>query len=121
MAEIRNVIERYIQAWNETDPPRRRELIARTWTEDGTYVDPLMTGEGQEGINQMIEAAQGQFPDHRFELAFGPDLHNDRVRFAWKLYGTDAGAPVAAGVDFATVAEDGRLRSVTGFLEPAAA
>jgi hypothetical protein len=39
------------------------------------------------------------------------------VRFAWTLRG-DAG-PVAGGVDFATVAEDGRLRNVTGFLETA--
>ena len=33
------------------------------------------------------------------------------------LLGAD-GTPVAAGVDFATVADDGRLREVTGFLEP---
>jgi hypothetical protein len=37
------------------------------------------------------------------------------VRFAWNLIG--AGGPVAVGVDFATVAPDGRLRAVTGFLE----
>ena len=49
------------------------------------------------------------------ELSFGPDAHNDVVRFAWTLRG-DAG-PVGAGVDFATVAPDGRLRNVTGFLE----
>jgi hypothetical protein len=30
------------------------------------------------------------------------------------------GEPIAIGVDFATVADDGRMRSVTGFLEPAA-
>jgi len=29
------------------------------------------------------------------------------------------GAPVAAGVDFGVLAEDGRLRTVTGFLEAA--
>ena len=33
----------------------------------------------------MIGAAQAQFPGHRFELAFGPDAHNDVVRFAWSL------------------------------------
>ena len=35
----------------------------------------------------MIGAAQAQFPGHRFELAFGPDAHNDVVRFAWSLVG----------------------------------
>jgi hypothetical protein len=66
----------------------------------------------------MIAAAQQQFPGHRFELTMGPDAHNDRVRFAWSMVPDAGGVPVAAGVDFAIVADDGRLRSVTGFLEP---
>jgi hypothetical protein len=83
--------------------------------DDATYLDPLMSGEGQDGIDAMIAGAQQQFPGHRFELSMGPDAHHDRVRFAWSLLGEDG--PVAGGVDFATVADDGRLRAVTGFLE----
>jgi hypothetical protein len=120
MTAIATVVDGYIAAWNETEPERRRELIAETFTEDATYLDPLMSGEGTEGIDAMVAAAQRHYPDHRFELTHGPDAHNDRVRFAWTLYGPEDGAPVAAGVDFAVVAPDGRLRSVTGFLEPAA-
>jgi hypothetical protein len=41
------------------------------------------------------------------------------VRFTWQLV-AENGDAVATGVDFATVADDGRLRAVTGFLEPAA-
>ena len=114
---LNNLIHRYIDAWNETDAARRQELVADVWTDDGTYLDPLMSGDGHDGIAAMIGAAQQQFPEHRFELSFGPDAHNDVVRFAWRLYGAEGEAAVAAGVDFGTVAEDGRLRSVTGFLE----
>jgi hypothetical protein len=64
----------------------------------------------------MIGAAQSQFPGHRFELSVAPDAHNDVVRFSWDLRGADG--PVASGTDFATVADDGRLHTVTGFLEP---
>ena len=110
-----NTITTYIEAWNETDPERRRALVGETFSEDARYLDPLMSGEGQDGIADMIGAAQSQFPGHRFELSFGPDAHNDVVRFAWTLHGADG--PVATGVDFGTVAEDGRLRNVTGFLE----
>ena len=116
MTDISAVIDNYIAAWNEADPGRRRAIVADTFADDATYLDPLMSGEGHSGIDAMIGAAQQQFPGHRFELAMGPDAHNDRVRFAWSLVGD--GAPVAAGVDFATVADDGRLRAVTGFLEP---
>jgi hypothetical protein len=112
-----NIAERYIATWNEPDPDRRRALAGEVWTDDGSYLDPLMRGDGPDEIAAMIGAAQAQFPGHRFELAFGPDAHNDVVRFAWRLVGD--GGPVASGVDFATVAQDGRLRAVTGFLEPA--
>jgi SnoaL-like domain len=114
---LNNLIHRYIDAWNETDAGRRQELVADVWTDEGTYLDPLMSGAGHDAITAMIGGAQQQFPEHRFELSFGPDAHNDRVRFAWRLYGPGGGATVAAGTDFGLVAEDGRLSSVTGFLE----
>jgi hypothetical protein len=113
--DITDTVDRYIAIWNEGDAGRRRALIAQTWTDDASYVDPLMTGEGPDGIDAMIAGAQQQFPGHRFRLVAGPDVHHDRVRFAWELRGADG--PVAAGVDFAVVADDGRLRAVTGFLE----
>jgi hypothetical protein len=117
MTDITTVIHNYIAAWNEADPGRRGAIVGETFADDATYLDPLMSGEGQDGIDAMIAAAQQQYPGDRFELAMGPDAHNDRVRFAWTLVGADG--PVAGGVDFATVADDGRLRAVTGFLEPA--
>jgi hypothetical protein len=117
--DLNTTIHRYIEAWNETDAARRRELVAGVWTSDGTYVDPLMTGAGHDSIATMIGLAQEQFPEHRFELCYGPDAHNDRVRFAWRLYAPQGDQPVAGGTDFGVVAEDGRLSSVTGFLEPA--
>ena len=40
------------------------------------------------------------------------------MRFAWQLVGADGDA-VATGMDVAVVADDGRLRAVTGFLEAA--
>lgn len=63
----------------------------------------------------MIAGAQQQFPGCHFELSAGPDAHHDRVRFAWRLLGPDGGSQVAAGMDFATLAADGRPQTVTGF------
>jgi SnoaL-like protein len=117
-ADITTVVDRYIAMWNETGADERRAIIAATWTDDSTYLDPLMAGEGPAGIDAMVSGAQQQFPGVRFELTAGPDQHHDRVRFAWRMVGGDGNGEIARGVDFATVAEDGRLRSVTGFLEP---
>jgi len=78
MTDVTTVIDDYIAIWNEGDAERRRQLVARTWSEDAS-------GEGQDGIDAMIAAAQEQFPGHRFELVDGPDAHHDRVRFTWQL------------------------------------
>jgi hypothetical protein len=121
MADVETIVDNYIAIWNETDAQARRAIIAATFSDDATYLDPIMSGDGPAGIDAMVAGAQAQFPGHRFELTAGPDAHHDRVRFAWSLVGEHGGAPVARGVDFATLADDGRLRSVTGFLEPAAA
>jgi hypothetical protein len=115
--DVATVVDTYIAMWNETDPERRRALVEQTWTEDASYVDPLMSGEGAGGIDAMVAGAQAAYPGHTFRLVAGPDAHHDRVRFTWQLFGGDSDAPVATGIDFATVAGDGRLREVTGFLE----
>jgi hypothetical protein len=119
MSDITTVVHNYIAMWNEAIPEERRAIIAETFSDDASYLDPLMSGAGRDGIDSMVAAAQAQFPGTRFELTSGPDAHHDRVRFAWRMIAADGGAALAAGVDFATVAQDGRLRAVTGFLEPA--
>ena len=119
MTDVATTVNTYIEGWNETDPGRRRELIARTWTEDASYVDPHFASDGHDAIDAMIAGVHAQFPGARFKLAGAPDQHHDRVRFSWHLHGED-GAHLASGLDVGTVGEDGRLRSVTGFLEPAA-
>lgn len=119
MADTDTLVNNYIAMWNETDPGRRRELVAETVTDDADYVDPVMEGAGIDGISTMIAGAQSQFPGHRFVLVAGPEAHHDRVRFTWSL-AADGGAPVAIGVDFVDLADDGRMRSITGFLESAA-
>ena len=54
------LVDRYFAAWNETDTARRRALIAQTWADNASYVDPLMTGKGHDGIDAMIGAVQAR-------------------------------------------------------------
>lgn len=110
------IATQYLAVWNERDAAARRALVARAFSVDANYVDPMMRGAGHDGIDAMIAGAQGQFPGYRFELDGTADGHNDVVRFSWTL-GLPGGDPVAHGTDVARVAGDGRLASVTGFLD----
>ena len=112
-----NVVERYIEIWNETDAAARQALIAQTWTAGATYLDPMMRGDGADGIDAMIAGVQARFPGFRFRQTGKVDAHNGRVRFSWECGPGMDGAAVIAGTDFAELAEDGRLAAVTGFLD----
>ena len=114
---INQLIDTYMNAWNEGVPERRRALVAEAFADDATYLDPMMSGSGGDAIDAMISAAQQQFPGHRFVLAGAPDAHHDHVRFTWHLEPVAGGDVVAIGHDYATLAGDGRLQHVVGFLE----
>jgi SnoaL-like domain len=109
------IANRYIALWNEADPARRRALLAEGWTENAAYVDPLAKGHGHEEINALIGAVQQRFPGFLFTLAGRAEGYADKLRFSWAL-GPASEADMIKGTDFALV-EDGRLRSVTGFLD----
>jgi hypothetical protein len=77
--------ERYIAAWNTTDPAARRQVVDELYTEDARYVDPLVDARGREAIDATIAAAQARFPGCVFRLAGPVDAHHDLVRFTWDL------------------------------------
>jgi hypothetical protein len=111
-------VDRYLAAWNATDPAARREAIAAAFTPDARYVDPLADVSGHDGVDALIAAAQQQFAGLVFSRGEVLDAHHDVVRFTWHLgpAGQDA-EPVVIGFDVAEIAEDGRLGLVHGFLD----
>ena len=115
MTDINTVASRYIDLWNERTPSRRREILAANWTDDARYVDPLMSGEGHYGVDALIAGVQQRFPDFRFQLIGQPNGFGDHVCFSWGLGPDGADSPIK-GTDFAVV-HNGRIRSVTGFLD----
>lgn len=117
MIEHDGLIERYFAAWNETDAAARRALIARTYAEDARYLDPKLSAEGHAAIDEMVAQVQGMFPGHRFARRGAADAHHDALRFAWEFVPEAGGPPAVTGVDFATLAPDGRLARVTGFFD----
>jgi hypothetical protein len=120
MNTLTDLIDRYIAAWNETDAERRRELIARTWSEAAQYCDPMLQSDGRAGIDAMIAAVQERYPGHRFRRTGEVESHHDRARFTWELAG-ETGEIVVCGTDFAVVAQNDRLDAVTGFFDPSRA
>lgn len=116
MSEYEKLVDRYITVWNETDPAARRAVIDALFTEDVTFVDPMASARGQAEIDWMIGGVQAQFPGFVITLLGRPDGHHAQARFTWEMGLPGQDAPVA-GFDVVTLAEDGRINQVLGFLD----
>jgi SnoaL-like domain len=115
--DITETVTTYLAAWNERVPERRRALVAAAFADEATYVDPGRQGNGAGDIDTMIGAAQEQHPGVELVLAGAPDAHNGHVRFTWHLRPAGTEQVALIGHDFASVAPDGRLLDVVGFVE----
>jgi SnoaL-like domain len=119
MTDINKIARSYIDLWNERTPSRRREILSQNWTSDARYVDPLMSGDGHDGVDALIAGVQQKFPDFKFTLIGEPNGYGDhfrfQLRFSWGLGPAGIDSPIK-GTDFA-VLKEGRIRSITGFLD----
>ena len=115
MTDIQKIATDYIELWNERASDRRRAMLKQNWTDDATYIDPLMSGDGRDGVDALIAGVQQRFPEFKFRLLGEANGFGDRLRFCWGLGPDGADSPIK-GTDFA-VLSDGRIRSITGFLD----
>lgn len=117
MTTHEDAVQRYFTAWNAATPEELVKAVASAFTEDGTYTDPLVETKGHDGIAAAINGAHQQFPGFEFKLTGQPEAHHNLVRFTWDLVFTADGSAPAAGFDVITLADDGRISSVSGFLD----
>ena len=114
MTDPAQIADRYIAVWNETDPARRRTLLADGWTKNATYVDPLAAGEGHEQIGALIGAVQDASQAFASRSA-AASMGMEQISFSWAL-GPENEPDMIKGTDVALV-EGERLKSVIGFLD----
>src|SRR5262245_37478205 len=105
--DAENLVERYLDTWNETDAEARATEVAGLFAESGSYTDPLATVSGHEQIAGLIGAVQEQVPGHVFRLLDTVDAHHNVMRFSWELVPASGGDSVAIGFDVAVVESDG--------------
>jgi hypothetical protein len=119
MLDATRIARSYIDTWNEAAAEPRRSLLGSHWTDDASYVDPLMRASGPQQIGELVAAVHQRFPGFRFRLTGTPNGHGDYVRLSWSL-GPDRGEPPIEGSDVVCL-RDGKIHAVIGFIDRAPA
>jgi hypothetical protein len=115
MSDLQEVIDTYFAAWNENDDARRLELLGQAFGGDEPrYVDPVADATGIEAISENMATVQQHYPGHTVRRTSDVDVHHDQARFEWDIL-DPKGMTFLTGVDYADIADDGRLARVSGF------
>jgi hypothetical protein len=119
MEHAQEIIEQYLETFNEKDAERRRGLLGSLYTADSTYTDPHVDVRGPEQIDEFITQTQQRFPGFTFSLGSEIDAHHEQARFQWHA-GPDENPAMVVGFDV-IVTDGSRIRSVYGFMDAPAA
>ena len=121
--DVERMLDAYERTINEIDGDRQHAAAREALTDDFRFVGPQL---GQVvGRTAMVEAVNGareQAPSDSVQIrrTTAVDEHNGWLRFGWEFV-DGAGRVLAAGMDVARLAPDGRLSQVVAFfgeLEP---
>lgn len=120
MTDLNELADRYVELWNEPDPELRFKTIAELFAEDGTHVDEYVDVKGHQAIAGIVSIAHKRFVTeggNYFRSRGNADGFRNVVRFNWEMVSVKSALVLAAGFDFLTLNDDGRIRVDYQFME----
>jgi SnoaL-like protein len=107
-ARIRELLlENLFAVFNVRDPERRKEAIARNYTEDVVWSDPDRTTHGREEMNEQAQTLLDRMPGFVFRAAGPVHVSRDLGLLAFNV-GPPEQPPAVSGIDVAVV-RDGQI------------
>jgi SnoaL-like protein len=109
MTSVEAILDFYTQAWNEGDPGKRHDLVARLYAADAYYANQ---GNEFPGIAEVERALTRNYDGFlskgfTFEIADGAAAHHGSVRVTWRMLAPDGVTVAAAGMQFLILDDDG--------------
>jgi hypothetical protein len=117
---IEHRLDQYVRFWNAGTEQEQHELAAATFADGVEYRAEIGILSGAQALMDF----RNRFLAHRggaaLRLRERPRVHHHRARLRWQILTEDGdGAPFATGTDVIHLDEDGRITSVTAFLDRA--
>ena len=115
---MQEIIERYLAAWNETDPAKRRELVDAVWARGRRLHRPAGRRARPGGGRRADRGGAAAVPRASCSRSAGPWTRTTTRPGSAGTWGPRALAePVVIGFDVAVLDGEGRIGSVYGFLD----
>lgn len=113
-------IENYVKFWNAEFSRDQKRLASLAFADDVSYHAPIGVLHGSDSLIEF----RNEFAEHmgsvEFRLRAQPEALADRARLRWEiLVGSGLPTSFAEGTDVVMLADDGRISSISTFLDRA--
>jgi hypothetical protein len=106
------------RVFNERNPDRRRVALGELYSDDAILYDPEAVAVGQKAISEVIDSLLVRLPPDFVFSATGHTVgHHGVARLFWRA-GPPGGPVAVTGTDVAHI-EDGRIKRLYVFVDPA--
>lgn len=111
--DIRQLAERYVAVWNESDPAARRRAVAGLWEADGVETTESARYRGHDALEARVAEVHNELVrDGGFVFRAGDDAagHHGTVAFTAHMVPAVGGRAAWSGRVFAVLGATGRIR-----------
>ncbi|WP_225848963.1 nuclear transport factor 2 family protein [Streptomyces sp. HPF1205] len=115
-------LDRYISFWNADTETEQHRLAAAVFADDVEYRALIGVLTGPQALIDFRNRFTGHMGDVALRLREQPQVHHDRARLRWEILidnGVGDSTSFATGTDVIQLDEDGRIGSITVFLDRA--
>jgi len=83
---VEEMIEKYVQSWNNNNLEEFKAAFAECWAADATYTDPeFELVKGVDGIADLAQVSLERLPDRKFSVFTKPEHHHNVGRYNWSV------------------------------------
>ncbi|WP_091176509.1 VOC family protein [Mucilaginibacter sp. P25] len=96
--EIKALIERHLELWNEQDEDKRKAILNEIYATDIEMLDRHFIANGHKEIDNFIVSLHRENPNFRFTQAKPVNINHNIARLFWQ-FGDDAKPDTVTGMD----------------------
>ncbi|GAA1415664.1 hypothetical protein GCM10009601_05850 [Streptomyces thermospinosisporus] len=113
----RETLDRYLRFWNTPAAAEDDTAASGLFASDIRYCAPIGDLTGSQALADFRDQFFQHMQSAEFRARREPEIHHDRARLLWQI--DVHGEEFATGTDVLTFAPDGRITTVTAFLDKA--
>jgi hypothetical protein len=121
MTDADKVLDQYLGVWNEHDADRRHELVGELYVSTAYYANQSADYQGIAEVERAVTRNYDGFlsKGYTFEMAEGAAAHHGSVRVPWRMLAPDGTTVAAAGMQFLSIDDSGKVARDIQFITQA--